>query len=400
MTTTENSSNPASDTTPEFIAIGDMVIDAFIRLNDQTRAHVTKHNDGSKEIFLPFGDKVEFEFAEEIVAVGNSANAAVSAARLGASAGLVVNIGADENGAKCLAQLEKEGISTTHVTRHKGKKTNYHYVLWFQDERTILIKHEEYEYTFPLGNTTSTSVAGSCGPDSSIVVTTPNYSQTQPQVAPKFLYLSSVSENALPFHTLIADYLDQHPETKLVFQPGTFQMKWGTEKLTRIYRHSELFFCNVEEAQRILQIESRDIKTLLAGLRRLGPILPIITDGPGGVSTYNSKSSAAGTDSVASTESILGATGKHEINYDEIVHLDIYPDIAPPYERTGAGDAFASTFSVAYMKGHSIIDALKWGSINSMNVCQHIGAQAGLLTHEKIEEYLKNAPAGWDAKIL
>jgi hypothetical protein len=35
-----------------------------------------------------------------------------------------------------------------------------------------------------------------------------------------------------------------------------------------------------------------------------------------------------------------------------------------------------------------------------MNVVQHIGAQEGLLTEEKLEELLKQAPAGYELTIM
>ena len=52
------------------------------------------------------------------------------------------------------------------------------------------------------------------------------------------------------YHLEIAEYLKSHPNTKLAFQPGTFQMKLGTEVLGDIYARTEIFFCNVEEAQK------------------------------------------------------------------------------------------------------------------------------------------------------
>ena len=58
-----------------------MVIDAFIKLKN---AHeVQNAENGSTELCMVFGTKLPFEYAEEVVAVGNSANAAVSASRLG-----------------------------------------------------------------------------------------------------------------------------------------------------------------------------------------------------------------------------------------------------------------------------------------------------------------------------
>lgn len=342
---------------PEFIAIGDLVIDAFIKLKN---AHeVPNAESGNTELCMVFGTKLPFEFAEEVVAVGNSANAAVSASRLGLSTGLIAHVGADENGQKCLRKLESEHVSTKFIGVHKGLVTNYHYVLWYGSERTILIKHEDFPLTLP-------DIDGA-----------------------KWLYLSSLGEHSLPFHKTLMEYLNKHPEIKVVFQPGTYQIKFGTTALADMYKHSELFFCNLEEAQIILKESmgdallgadgkpTRDIKVLLDGLRALGPKLPVITDGPHGAYTYI-KNAAQATDG------------------EYIGHLGIYPDIAPPSERTGAGDAFASTFTTAIALGLGVEEALKWGSINSMNVCQHIGAQKGLLSRAEIVEYIKKAPSDWN----
>ncbi len=337
-------------TKSDFVAIGDIVIDEFIKLQ---QAHTLHNNETqSTELCMVFGTKIPFEYAEEVVAVGNSANAAVAAARIGLSSGLVAHVGKDENGEKCLKKLKEEHVSTRFIGIHPGLHTNYHYVLWYGSERTILIKHEDYPLTLPNLNGT------------------------------KWLYLSSLSEKSLPFHTTLADYLDKHPEIKLIFQPGTFQIKFGTEALARIYKQSELFFCNLEEAQIILKIDTqspdaRNISTLLTKMRELGPKLPVITDGPNGAYTFAMKDGA-----------------------EKIAFLPIYPDIAPPIDRTGAGDAFASTFSSAIALGKTPEEALKWGAINSMNVCQKVGAQAGLLSQAEIQKYIDNAPANWNIEYL
>lgn len=337
------SSKKKKETTPDFIAIGDIVIDAFIRLEEKN-AHITKNpGTGVSEISMTYGDKIPFEFSEELPGVGNSANAAVSAARLGVSAALIANTGLDRHGQECIDQIKSEGIETKYIMSHKGLKTNYHYVLWYKDERTILIKHENFPLKMPdIGS-------------------------------PKWFYLSSLGENSLEFHEVIADYLDKHPDIKLIFQPGTFQMKFGTAKLKRLYKHTKLFFCNLEEAQRILGIQTREVRRLLGGLQLLGPELPIITDGPKGAYTLIDK---------------------------RVVFLPAYPDPKPPYERTGAGDAFSSTFSVAIALGKTIETALKWGSINSMSVVQHVGAQKGLLTQKELEKYEKEAPASWKLQVV
>ena len=80
--------------------------------------------------------------------------------------------------------------------------------------------------------------------------------------------------------------------------------------------------------------------------------------------------------------------------------MPMYPDPAPPVDRTGAGDSFSSTFVAALALGNDIPTALSWGPINSMNVVQYIGAQAGLLTRDKLEEFLANKPEHYEPKKI
>lgn len=327
----------------DFLAIGDTVVDAFIKLSNAEDVFDANHE--TRKLCMTFGDKIPFEFAVVLPGVGNSANASVSAARLGLRSYLLSNIGDDDYGKDCLDALHKDHVETEFIKIHQGKKTNYHYVLWFHNERTILIKHEDYNYELP--------EVGS----------------------PKWIYLSSLSKTSLPFHKTLEAYLDAHPEINLAFQPGTFQISLGSEALEGIYRHSTVFFCNVEEAKRILKTEESDIKKLMKGLTDLGPKTVVVTDGPKGAYAYEKETGAAW-------------------------FMPPYPDPKEPYERTGAGDAFSSTFTAARMLGKTVPEALAWGSINSMSVVQYVGAQEGLLTQPKIEELLAQRPAEFIAKEI
>ncbi len=325
----------------DFLAIGDIVVDAFIKLK---KADIIGAPDTpGYEIAIPFAEKVPYEDVFVIPAVGNASNAVISAARLGLDTALVTNLGDDRDGEDCLATLKKNKVGTKFVKVNKGSKTNYHYVLWYGAERTILIKHQDYKYTLPdVGN-------------------------------PKWIYFSSVNETAFPFHYTIADYLDSHPEINLAFQPGKFEIKLGKDKLERLYKHSKIFFCNVEEAKKILGVENSDVKDLLKKMREIGPETVVITDGPKGAYAYD------------------GA---------EYLFMPTYPDPKPPYSRTGAGDAFSSTTVAALALGKTLPEALAWGGVNAMAVVQQVGANVGLLTREKLEEYLKNAPANYQARKL
>lgn len=322
----------------DFIAVGDTVTDAFIKIK-QASVFTVEDPDGTKNEQLCFtnGAKIPYESVEVIKGVGNSANAAVSAARLGLKTAFVSDIGNDDNGRDILASLQEKGVDTGYVRIHNGIASNYHYVLMHGAERTILIKHEEYPYKFPdVGN-------------------------------PKWIYFSSVGEHSLPYHAEIADFLKRHPEVKLAFQPGTFQIKLGAEVLRDLYHDTEIFFCNVEEARIILNTSESDPSRLPKMMSTLGPKISVITDGPRGLYAFDSESQKS-------------------------YFMPPYPDPKPPISRTGAGDACASTITVALALGKPLHEALEWGPVNSMNVVQHVGAQTGLLTREELETYLRNRP--------
>lgn len=325
----------------DFVAIGDITTDAFIELE---QAHVEEDTKlHKKELVMNFGDKLPYKNVVVVKAVGNAPNAAVSAHRLGLSSALVTHVGADEHGDETKEQLQKQGVAMDFVQTQTGKSTNYHYVLRLKEERTILIKHESYDYQLPdIGQ-------------------------------PKWIYFSSVGDDSMEYHKQISEFVGSHDDTKLVFQPGSFQIELGAQKLDFLYKNTELFFCNKEEAQRILKSKEDDVKELLKSVFALGPKIPVITDGPEGAYAYD---------------------GEHAW------YVPMYPDPKQPVDRTGAGDSFASCFTSYRAKGMEIKDCLLRAPINSMSVVQYIGAQEGLLSNDQVEEYLKNAPKDYDLQQI
>lgn len=320
----------------DVLNIGDIVTDAFIKLKDEY-GRVEDTPEG-KRLSLPFSTKIPFDHAEICQAVGNSSNTAVNFAKLGLNSAFVTNVGNDQQGRDMVVALQKAGVDTRFVKVNAGKKSNYHYVLWYGDERTILIEHEKYDYHWP---------------------------KFHPDEVPAWAYFSSISEGALDYHDEVADWLEANPGVKLAFQPGTFQLLAGTERLKRIYERTEVFAVNMEEAQQILSNNTRDVHVLFEGLHALGPKIVVITDGP---------------------------NGSYASNGQDRFKVPIYPDPAAPKERTGCGDAYTSTFVAALVKGYPLEGALQWAPITPANVVQYVGAQAGLLDEATLKEWLAKAP--------
>lgn len=333
----------SAKTSPYIFAIGDIFTDAFITLRED-KARIDTDPDGSKRLSMEFGSKPPYERADIVQAVGPSPNAAVAFSRLGLRIGLRAFLGDDLPGKDSLVYLTKEGVDISSMSMQKGIKSNYYYALRYGPDRTILVKNEAYDYTWQ-----------------------------DPRETPDWIYLSLISASSWQLHEDMLAYLDKHPNVKLAFQPGTFHFEWGTEKLARVYKRTYIVVMNREEAALVTGKNHTSIPDLATGLHELGPEVVVITDGPDGAyASYQGK----------------------------IIKMPNYPDPAPPFDRTGAGDAFASTIVALLALGESLETALLWAPINSMSVVQQLGAQAGLLKREEIEAYLQNLPEGYKAEEL
>lgn len=329
----------------DVISVGDTVIDDFIRLIDD-QGKVQDNGEGEKWLSVPYGTKVPFEKSTVIYGVGNAANAAVNFAKLGLRSALVTNLGHDERGRQVVKALDQKGVETHLVKLQPGKKTNYHYVLWYKEDRTILINHEHYDYHWP------------------------HLSKNE---IPKWVYMSSIAENAVDMHDDVMDWLDRYPEVKFAFQPGTFQIKFGAKRLKNVYKRSSAVVLNREEAVLVTGGDYKDVKGLLDRMHELGPEVVLITDGP---------------------------SGSYASNKEQKFKMPIYPDVAPPVERTGCGDAFASTFVAALIKGYTLEGALQLAPITPASVVLYPGAQEGLLSTRDLKEWLEKAPAAYHAEKM
>jgi 2-dehydro-3-deoxygluconokinase len=324
------------------LCLGDIITDAFIKLSE-THAEVTKDDKGYKRLSFELGAKLPYDKVDEVKAVECSPNAAVSMARLGLSVSLMSWLGDDKTGQEMIEYLKEQGVGTDDLVVERGKKSNYHYVLRYGADRTKLQRFEDYSYEWHT-----------------------------PAQKPDWLYLSVLGEKTWPLHEAVLRYLGDNPDIKLAFQPGMYHLMWGTEKMAPFYQRAEIVVLNREEAAQVTGKDRADVNALIQGLHDLGVKVAVVTDGP---------------------------DGAYASDDQKTLFMPIYPDPKEPYDRTGAGDAFASTLTAALAIGEPLETALSWAPINSMNVSQYIGAQEGLLTREKLDELLQAAPDGYKARV-
>lgn len=329
--------------TPRVLCIGDIISGAFITL-DEDYANVITDDNGYKRLSFEMGAKLPYKKLDEVKAVECSPNAAVSMSRLGLSVSLMAWLGDDKVGQEMIDYLKHEGVDTDDLAVEAGMKSNYHFYLRYGADRTKLQRFEDYSYQWH-----------------------------EPAQKPDWLYLGVLGEKTWPLHEAILQYLDANPDVNLAFQPGMYHLIWGAEKLAPFYKRANIVVLNREEAAKVTGKDREDIPALIAALHDLGIHVVVITDGP---------------------------NGAYASDGQQTLFMPIYPDPKEPLDRTGAGDAFASTLTAALAMGETLETALTWAPVNSMNVSQYIGAQEGLLTKDKLSELLQAAPDDYKAKTL
>ena len=303
----------------DLISIGDTTYDVFLGLDEETTKVQCDSNGENCLVLMPFADKVSVNTAIKVPGVGNAANMAVGASRLGLMAGLYTILGKDMTGREALAVFKKEKVATDYVEIDKKKDTNFSAVLSYKGERTILVYHEKRNYNLP-----------KIGPA-------------------KWVYLTSLGPGHEVMHGQIIDYIDK-TKARLIFNPGTHQFKEGLEVLKPLLQKTFALVVNKEESEKLVG-KNDDIKELLKLTKNTGPEIVVITDGPKGSYAFDGNS----------------------FYFQDILDT-------PVFERTGCGDSYSTGFLAASFLGLDVPTAMKWGTVNAAFVIQKTGAQEGLLT--------------------
>src|SRR3990167_9576089 len=195
----------------DLIAIGDSTVDVFLELHEaQVNCEIDPHE---CKLVLNYADKIPVDKLTRVAAVGNAANNAVGSARLGLAVGLYTLIGDDSDGREMRSIFKSENVRDDYVITDTGKRSNFSTVINFKGERTILVYHEERDYQVPA---------------------------MEPS---QWVYLTSVGKGHDQLHQQVLDYVHR-VGTKLVFQPGSHQLRDGLEKLKPVMSATYAFIVN------------------------------------------------------------------------------------------------------------------------------------------------------------
>lgn len=326
----------------DVLCVGDVSTDEFIRLPEGS----ARRRDGEDGAYLelPLGGKVPYERGTTVAAGGSAANGALALARLGLRVGLATFVAHDAVGLDLLSALRAEHVDTHLVRVDEQVHTNRNFVLSFHGERTILVRHEAFDYHWP---------------------------HLRPSEVPSWIFLTSLGPDALEYQDAIAEWLDAVPEVRLALYPGRYQLEAGSERLQRLYRRAEVLVCPASGARVLAGGVTSDPASLLEPLLGLGPRTVVVADGRGGAVAGD------GTDRFL---------------------VEPFPDTSAPLDRTGADDTFAATVVAGLVHGLALPVALAWPTVNFMSVSHQLGAQAGLLRLDDLEAQLSEAGAGVAAR--
>lgn len=316
----------------DLIVIGDSTVDTFIKIHDATVECDINHEEC--KICIKYGDKIPVDSIGQSVA-GNAANVAIGATKLGLKSAIYTNLGDDQDGNLIVQTFQKNKVFEDYVVFNQGKNSNLSVVLTYQGERTIFVYHQSWYYQLP------------------------NFANSS------WVYLTSVAQSFSESNLLdeVCHYINKS-KAKLVFAPGTYQLKANIKRYPKILERCEFLIVNQEEAKRILEIDlaqTVDVRDLLAKLLLLGPKIVVITD---------------------------GAEGSYATDGQRNLRAGILP--VRVVEKTGAGDAYSSALLAAFFGGLPLEEAMIWGTINAAQVISKLGPLNGLLTKEELVKQRKD----------
>lgn len=313
----------------DLISIGDATIDTYIQVHDaQILCDLDKK---SCKLCVEYGNKIPVEKLVHSVA-GNAANNAVGSARLGLKTAIYVNVGNDSGGEEISKKLKVEGIDKRYVIQNEGMESNFSAVISFKGERTIFVYHQPWKYKLP------------------------DFDKT------RWVYFTSLSDSFVDSNIVneLVSFL-QRTGAKLVYNPGTLQIKLGVKKTPQLLSLTEVFIVNRDETVKILRVkEDTQIRILLRDLASMGPKMVVITDGSKGSFGFDGKT---------------------------FYKLNCFPSHI--VEMTGAGDAYATGVLAGLFYGKDLPEAMRWGAANGASVVSFIGAEEGLLNYDTMNQKLK-----------
>ena len=310
----------------DVVTIGSATVDHFAE-TDSELIKIDTRTSHESLIAFPLGSKLLIRNLV-VTTGGGGTNTAVAFARLGLKTGFLGKIGQDAAASTLREMLAREQIT---FLGGFGGQTGFSVILnSIEDDRSILAFK---------------------GCNNELAPEDIQDFQT------RWIYLASMLDQS--FETVL-DFLRSY-SGELAFNPSNYQAQQGYQSLMPLLEKVSLLVFNREEACKLLNRDPKHNLDISPLLRELADLLPcrilLVTDGSKGAWVYDRKQAWHG----------KPAEGLKIV------------------ETTGAGDAFASTFTAGLIRGLELPEALAQAMTNSESVLQHRGAKERLLSLAELE---------------
>lgn len=314
------------------LVVGTSVVDLFLSLDSD------HYEVGENKVRFNLGDKIPAEI-KTLTLGGNGANVGVGLTRLEIPTTFYTYLGRDILSREIEEKIAAEGIELISEKTEEGNSA-LHIILDFNNDRIILSHYHQSEHGF----------------------------STEKVKNIDYIFLTSISDYWEKAYEKILNFATTN-NIPLAFSPGTRQIEDKNDLVTDLVKSSKIYFSNKEEATKIINHQSSTLpggrqvinpKDLLLEIKKVGPEVVSITDGP---------------------------RGAYAVDKDNNCFF-IKPAPSEGTEKTGAGDAYTSGFFASYILSKDIVECMKWGTLNAGSVMSKTGAQNKLLTKREMEKLL------------
>ncbi len=304
----------------DVICIGSATLDVFIH-TDKKFVKKGKYN-------FPIGEKLLIKNLDMNTG-GGGTNTAVCFSRLGLKTAFAGKVGCCDNSNFILRQLKSEKIDTSMTIISKKGKAGYSVIMDAQKTDRTIFAYKGLNEEFKFSQLNKRKLKKT-----------------------KWIYLTAFTKQSFKESEKVALFAKRN-NIKLAFNPSSYLAKKGFKFLKKIIECTTCLVLNKEEASMI--VKGKNCKELAKKLYEKGPELVVVTNAHKGAWVFDGEN--------------YYHSGQRKIKI---------------IETTGAGDAFASTFVGALIKGKNPKEAVKIAQKNAESVITHMGAKNKLLSWKKL----------------
>ncbi|MCL4405533.1 carbohydrate kinase family protein [Patescibacteria group bacterium] len=324
----------------DVVTIGSATRDAFFEGGFKIEPY--PKTESGRAIILPFGEKFGVKRVYFTIG-GNAANAGVTFRKQGFKTAVVAKVGRDVSGEEVRRRLEREGVSTSHIT-FSELPTAYSVLLLEGGERTIL--------NYP-------------GAANEFSIKEINFGSLDA----RWWYVSMPGKSFRSFPDVLR--MAERKGIKVALNPTMAHITGARKELLKLIPRISFLVMNDSEASVLTGISFKKESTIFKRIEKIDRSIVAITAGPKGVTVSDGRF---------------------------MYHAGIFKE-KRLVDRTGAGDAFGSAFVSALLRkehpngrgyGQEDIEyAIRLASANSTATVEAMGATEGTLSKRQFDTELR-----------